>query len=311
MLADSRVIYLFVYVSDLQLSRAFYQEKLGLRVIEEDPDCVKFDCGQVILALNRAADFNIPLPKTKDTTTEVVFMVENMAETRAALESRGVELLPTSDDEPGKIANFYDPDGHWFALYEPSEEALSWPTGPRLRALMRARQNGNGAGAARISSDSSAKSVNGLKGLDGSDLLYTFLFVRDTVDTQTFYHDDLGLRDIEGGPCTQSSEHSDQEGVVKYDAGLLLSTHLTPRALTEGYLKSVAPVFYVKNVEHAVKTLSRRRASLTPKVMRSGIGVVASLEDPTGHQLYLYEPSEEAMSTPSGQKIREILAMQF
>lgn len=311
MLADSRVVYLFVYVSDLPASKTFYGEKLGLRVIEEDPDCVKFDCGQVILALNRAADFNIPLPKTKDTTTEVVFMVENMAETRAALESRGVELLPTSDDEPGKITNFYDPDGHWYALYEPSEEALSWPTGPRLRALMSAQQNGNGARAPSVASASSAKSSNGLKGLDGSQLVYTFLFVRDTADTQTFYHDDLGLRDIEGGPCSQSSDHSDEEGVVKYDAGLLLSTHRTPRPLTEGYLKSVAPVFYVKNVEHAVKALSRRRAGFNPQVMRSGIGVVAALEDPTGHQLYLYEPSDEAMRTPSGQKIQEILAMQF
>jgi len=45
--------------------------------------------------------------------------------------------------------------------------------------------------------------------------------------------------------------------------------------------------------------------------MRSGIGVVASVEDPTGHRLYLYEPSEEAMRTPSGQEIREILAAQF
>jgi catechol 2,3-dioxygenase-like lactoylglutathione lyase family enzyme len=300
MLADSRVVYLFVYVSDLQASRTFYEEKLGLRVIDEnDPDCVKFDCGHVILALNRAADFNIPLPRTRDTTTEVVFLVENMAETRAALESRGVELLPTSDDEPGKITNFYDPDGHWYALYEPSEEALSWPTGPRLRALMAARQNGNGA------------SHNGVKGLDGSELLYTFLFVRDTEETQAFYHDDLGLRDIEGGPCTRSSEHSDEEGVVKYDAGLLLSTHRTPRPLTEDYLKSVAPVFYVKNVVHAVNALSRRRAGLSPRVTRSEIGVVASLDDPTGHRLYLYEPSEEALRSPSGRKIQEILAAQL
>lgn len=311
MLADSRVVYLFVYVSDLQASKTFYGEKLGLRVIEEDPDCVKFDCGHVILALNRAADFGIPLPQTKDTTTEVVFMVENMEETRAALESRGVELLPTSDDEPGKITNFYDPDGHWFALYEPSEEALSWPTGPRLRALMSARRNGNGAGAARVSSASPAAPTNGLKGLDGSELVYAFLFVRDTDETQTFYHDDLGLRDVEGGPCSRSSDHSDEEGVVKYDAGLLLSTHLSPRALTEGYLKSVAPVFYVRNVEHAVRALSRRREGVSPSVTRSGIGVVASLDDPTGHRLYLYEPSEEAMRTPSGQKIQEILAASF
>src|SRR5260370_17801907 len=127
MLTHARVVYMFVYVSDLAVSRYFYKDRLGLRIIEEDAGCVKFDCGHVILALNRAADFNIPLPNTKDRSTEIVFLVDSVAETRAALESRGVQFLPTSSEEPGEIANFYDPDGHWFQLYEPNQLSLTLP----------------------------------------------------------------------------------------------------------------------------------------------------------------------------------------
>jgi catechol 2,3-dioxygenase-like lactoylglutathione lyase family enzyme len=299
-------------VSDLVVSRDFYKDRLGLRVIEEDAGCVKFDCGHVILALNRAADFNILLPSTKDRSTEIVFLVERLAETRAALESRGVQFLPTSREEPGEIAHFYDPDGHWFTLYEPNEEALSWPSGQRVRALMNAKQTRNANGSTRqSSSESSGATGNGWKGLDGCEIVYTFLFVRNVAETQVFYHDDLGLRDIEGGPCSQTST-ADDEGVVKYDGGgVLLSTHMRPSLELDEHLKSITTVFYAKNVEHVVSALSRRRAGFTPQIKHSSIGVTALFEDPTGHQFYLYEPSEEALRTPSGQKIREIMAAEL
>src|SRR5215204_334561 len=143
MLTDSRVVYLFVYVRDLGESRAFYESTLGLQVIEEDKDCVKFDGGQVILALNRAADYGIDLPKGQDTSTDIVFLVDDLEAMRTALEQRGVSFLPTCWYQPGGIADFYDPDGHWLTLYEPSKEAMMWPSGDRIRALMSARQQRN------------------------------------------------------------------------------------------------------------------------------------------------------------------------
>src|SRR5690349_13627397 len=125
MLADSRIIYLFVYVSDLNKSREFYADKLGLRVIEEDAGCVKFDCGQVILALNQASDYEITLPQGRDNSADIVFLVEDLNATRAAIEARGVSFSRTDWYQPGGITDFYDPDGHWLTLYQPNDEAMS------------------------------------------------------------------------------------------------------------------------------------------------------------------------------------------
>jgi hypothetical protein len=57
--------------------------------------------------------------------------------------------------------------------------------------------------------------------------------------------------------------------------------------------------------------VSRRRAGFKPRVLRSSIGVVAAFEDPSGHSLFLYEPSEESLGTRSGQKIQDILTARF
>jgi catechol 2,3-dioxygenase-like lactoylglutathione lyase family enzyme len=326
MLADTRAVYLFIYVNDLAKSREFYEHQLGLHVIEEDAGCVKFDCGQVILALNRAADYNIALPNGKDNSADIVFLVDDLDAVRAVIEARGVQFSKTDWYQPGGITDFYDPDGHWLTLYQPNEEAMTWPSGDRIRAVIRARKGSNRNGAAPLPKHASSSGSNGAPvGLHGSDLFYVFFFVKDPAATQTFYQGYLGLRDLEGGPC--SSGPADSDGVVKYDTGgMLMTTHriyeertpeqveehvCPPREIDLRAMQSVAPAFHVKSVDEAVKELSRKRAQSSVKVSRSDIGAVATLEDPSGHLLFLYEPSARALEKPSGLKIQEILAVKF
>jgi catechol 2,3-dioxygenase-like lactoylglutathione lyase family enzyme len=319
MLADSRIVYLFVYVSDLERSRAWYTDVLGLRVIEEDADCVKFDGGQVILALNRAADYGIGLPRTSDGCADIVFLVDDLVAMREALERRGVTFNPTSWYEPGGLADFYDPDHHWFTLYQPSDAAMGWPSGDRIRGVMRARRE-----AATVPAPAATPRASGgdLR-LDGCDIIYTFFFVLDPSQAQRFYHDELGIQALEGGPCSQLSA-GDEDGVVKYDTGgMMLTTHFIepartaqevmvhscpPRELDPGAMRSVAPAFLVPDLDRVVESLGARKNGGGPSVSRSAIGSVASLTDPSGHLVFLYDPSEAAMGTPSGAKIQSILA---
>jgi catechol 2,3-dioxygenase-like lactoylglutathione lyase family enzyme len=324
MLADTRVVYVFLYVRDLQASRAFYADQLGLQVIEEDEGCVKFDAGHVILALNRASDYGIVLPDVKDHSTDVVWLVDDVRQATANLAVRGVQFKPTDWYQPGGIADFYDPDGRWLTLYQPSEEALKWPSGERLRAVIEARRARRGGGTAQRVSQPPLPG-EAPPGLGDAELIYLFTFVPSSKVAQEFYHDELGLLALEGGPCSRTSG-GDEEGVVKYDTGgIIIATHhvepqrtqeefeehlCPPPELQGGRMKGVAPVFYARDVAAAARELRRRRPELTPVVTHDpALGTIARVDDPTGHLVFLYEPSEAALRTPSGRKIREILSV--
>lgn len=307
MLADARIVYLFVYVTDLERSRRFYEGVLDLEVIEADDESVQYDCGEVILALNLADRYGVTLPSERDNSTDVVWLVDDLEPLRASLAARGVQFNTPVEYEIGKLVDFYDPDNHWFTLYEPSDEAMSWPSGAKIAAV---RANGNGRNGA------------GPPTLRGAQLIYAFFFVPDADETQTFYHEDLGLRDIEGGPCSQTSR-GDEDGVIKYDTGgIMLTTHFydqtlpplepdehgcPPRILDLDHMKGVAPAWVVPDVVEAVTNLRKRRPGFDPKVTSASHGTVATCEDPGGHMFFLWEPSDSALETAPGQKIREIL----
>lgn len=317
MLTDAPIVYLFLYVRDLAVARAFYEETLGLRVLEEDEDSVKYDTGPTILALNRAADYGITLPDPPyppDLSTDIVFLVDDIDSVRAALEKRGVQFTKTDRYEIGAITDFYDPDGHWFTLYETSDEAMSWPSGDLIRAV-RDASNGNGSGPAHVADDA--------RPLAGAPLVYLFLFVRDAEEAVSLYSDALGLRAVEGGPCSRESGGY-EDGVVKYGTGgVILTTHhletvreeeeipdhpCPPRSVNPILMGGKAIVFHTGDIQGAVSTLSGKGVQFTRGVVRSEIGAVARFADPSGHVFYLYEPSANALRKPSGAKIESALA---
>ncbi len=296
MLTDSPLVYLMIYVSDLAKARVFYEQKLGFPAIEEDDSSVKYDAGNILLCLNLAAHYGIALPSPRDRSAEITFLVRDLDHTRQALEQRGVVFTPTQRYDVGAITDFYDQDGHWFSLYEPSEEALEWTSGEKVRAMLNTY----------TPPDSTR--------LDGTPLIYLFLFVRDTNATFAFYHDALGLDNIEGGQCS-SNVSVDEEGVVKYDAGgPMIATHhvdeavAVARGIDPTRMQSIAPVFYVADVASTSQELAARGVKFSLWPTRSQIGVIARFEEPGGRSFYLYEPSTEAMNRLSGHRIQQILA---
>lgn len=276
-LSNSRIVYLFVYVSDLAMARRFYEDGLGLHAIEEDSSSVKYDAGNVVLALNLAAEYGVSLGPRPDTTL-LVFHTADIDATRAELEGRGVSFDRIERYEIGATTACYDPDGHCVTLYEPSEEAMSWPSGGVYRRLLKEAASGRGPG------------------LRTASLVYLFLFVPDTSAAARFYQETLGLRVI---------EQDDEAGVVKYDAGtFILATHLFEGSVNE--LKdqetSIAPVFDVPDVDEALRLLGPAFAVAEPP-RTSEVGTVALFRDPFGRPFYLYTPSFTAMGWPSGAKL--------
>ncbi|MFI7000254.1 VOC family protein [Nocardia sp. NPDC050175] len=317
MLPDSRIVYLFLYVKDLAVSREWFEHKLGLRVLEEDADSVKYDCGTAILALNKADDYGIELATERDHSTDIVFLVDNLDHARAALEARGIEFTETHRYEIGAITDFYDPDNHWFTLYETSDESLTWPSGDRIQAV-RAKLNGKTNGHS-ASADLAAFT------LADKPLIYLFLFVRDAADAFLTYADRLGIRDIEGGPCSRAST-ADEDGVIKYDTGgMILSTHhletirpeeqivdhpCPPRTVNPRQMHGKAIVFHTPDLDATVTELSAKGMRFD-RINRSSIGAIAESADSSGHVFYLWEPSEEALQSPSGERMKELLATTY
>jgi len=317
-LAESPLVYLILYVSDLAVSRTFYEQKLGLRVIEEDSNSVKYDAGLVILMLNQASDYGITLAPGRHEFADIVFLVDDIDAMRAALEARGVELGPAFRYDPGGICDFYDPDGHWLTLFEPNENAMGWASADKIRAVWSAC----GRGEAQVIGPAAVPEKDPKEWrLDGKPLLYIFLFVQDPGEAQKFYNNALGLVDLEGGPCSSGSS-GDEEGVIKYDAGgTMLTTHRVwetrspdemehpcpPRLLDPTHMGTIALIFHVTGIEQVMKTLSRNGVRFDHDTAQSNIGAIAKFRDPSGHVFYLYEPSREALRWSSGLKIREIL----
>lgn len=291
MLGTSPIVYIFLYVRDLAASRAFFERRLGLEPVESDDGAAKYEAGRVLLGLNRAADFGIELPEHLDETVQIVFHVDDLDAARAGLEARGVRVGPPLRYEIGGTCDLHDLDGHLLLLYEPSAEALEWPSGEKYRALARSQAPHADAGA---------------RGLAGRPVTYVFLFVRDVAASRAFYAGSLGLDVL---------EEDDGSGVVKYDAGgVILATHLVAgdahsRAdAHRGPAGAMSLVFAVPDIDAAAAALAARGVDVPGGVRRGDIGAIAQFADPDGHRSYLYEPSAAALAWPSGAVLRGLLS---
>lgn len=288
MLGDSPLCYLFLYVDELTKSRLYYEQTLGFVPIEEDAAAVKYDAGNVILALNRASDFSLS-PAGPRIPSLIVFHTDDLDRATESLGADGVKLGAVERYDIGAIVEVPDPDGHQLMLYEPSAEALTWPSAVKIKSLL-----GGGTAA--------APPAEAAFRLGRQKLIYVFLFVRDFDEAAQFYRDTLGLRVLE--------IDTGDEGVIKYDVGgAILATHVMASLGAAGAPRlpksPMACVFLVENIADAAAEL-KAKLSDVGEIRSGSIGKTVEFRDPTGHSFYLYEPSPEALSWASGDKLRAL-----
>ena len=103
--------------SDLDRSRTFYRDQLGLAVQQEVPGFVFLDTGPVTLCLSAAHARLAERPGP----SEVVLAVASVRGAYAALRDNGVEFLrePANVTGDSWAANFRDPDGHLLSIFGP------------------------------------------------------------------------------------------------------------------------------------------------------------------------------------------------
>ena len=98
------------YVSDLQKTKRFYEETLGLEKKYEYSSYVGFECGGVEIGL---------VPKTKEQEVTAVshsveFLVDEVEKAYRELKNKGVKFIKEMHEEPwgGQQATLTDPDGN-------------------------------------------------------------------------------------------------------------------------------------------------------------------------------------------------------
>ena len=117
----SRIAAIMLGVRDLPTAIGFYKDKLGLKVIMQEPAFALLQCGNIMLGLSLRHMNAAPLAEA----VEVSFGVDNLRATHKALGEKGVVFL----SEPRQVTptdwavHFRDVDGHLLSLFGPEGKA--------------------------------------------------------------------------------------------------------------------------------------------------------------------------------------------
>jgi catechol 2,3-dioxygenase-like lactoylglutathione lyase family enzyme len=117
----SRIAAVMLGVRELAPALAFYADKLGLKVIMQEPALALLQCGTVMLGLSRG---HVNLAAHVAGATEVVFGVDNVRATHQALSAQGVVFMsePRQATPTDWVAHFKDPDGHLLSIFGPEDQ---------------------------------------------------------------------------------------------------------------------------------------------------------------------------------------------
>ncbi|MFL5939479.1 MAG: VOC family protein [Gaiellaceae bacterium] len=110
-----RLDVVYLYVSEMERSVAFYRDLLGIP-LEGDDDWQEATLGSTRFALHRAYEGIGPLSAG---TIHVSLGVADLDAATDRLRAAGVEAQETMRDEWGAAARIVDPDGYELYLFQP------------------------------------------------------------------------------------------------------------------------------------------------------------------------------------------------
>lgn len=139
MAENNLTLAIWLAVSDLERSAAFYRDTLGLRQIDSNAEMPGFALGQARLWLRQRPAAPEKMPEWG---ALLLPTPEGIEERVRALEARGVSFsAPLADMPLGRLAQFSDPDGHTLCLWEPaSDQSTDAAHGPSAEEARRAQE---------------------------------------------------------------------------------------------------------------------------------------------------------------------------
>jgi catechol 2,3-dioxygenase-like lactoylglutathione lyase family enzyme len=118
----SRIAAIMLGVRDLPQAVAFYKDKLGLKLIMQEPALALLQCGTVMIGLSPR---HVNAAPHVAGATEVSFGVDNLLATHKALGEKGIAFLgdPRPVTPTDWAVHFKDADGHLLSLFGPEGKA--------------------------------------------------------------------------------------------------------------------------------------------------------------------------------------------
>ena len=115
--------YVIVFVSNMDLSVAFYRDTLGFKLRFASPGWTEFETGSTVLALHPGEPGTKPPEPLTAATADLGIMVPNLDDFYRDMQTKGVNFTmpPTKQEYGGRLARFLDPDGLSIDLSEPYE----------------------------------------------------------------------------------------------------------------------------------------------------------------------------------------------
>ena len=107
--APRTLLRVILFVRDVRAVARFYEEKLGLPLVSEEPGFIELDAGGCRVALHDAA-------KANPGRTKLSFYAKDVAAARAELVRRGVRMGPLLESPGLTMCNGKDPEGNAFQL---------------------------------------------------------------------------------------------------------------------------------------------------------------------------------------------------
>jgi catechol 2,3-dioxygenase-like lactoylglutathione lyase family enzyme len=107
--------------TDLEASRSFFRDVLGLEILREDEDDrIVFRCGGTQLVVTRST------VGTADTQTQMAWRVPDLRAALADLRARGVQIEDYSAPDPETVDGIADMGHSWAAWFiDPSRNVLA------------------------------------------------------------------------------------------------------------------------------------------------------------------------------------------
>ncbi|MBT2689184.1 VOC family protein [Bacillus sp. ISL-47] len=119
--------YVILYTENLDKTKHFYGELLGLELRNEFGTYIEYDTGSTVLSFNTREGgrevTGLPIPDgvRKEQTFELGFVTEEVEAVVEKLKGAGVTVLLEPIEKPWgqKVAYVEDPDGHYIEICSP------------------------------------------------------------------------------------------------------------------------------------------------------------------------------------------------